>query len=403
MARKHYLVGGAAALITAAVFAACSSSKEVTVQTPVDPMFKSYVSLGNSVTAGWQSGGINDSTQVEAYPVIFAHAANTRFAIPSLAKPGCPPPIDNFLTQSRVGGLLAPPCALRTDTSITSFINNVAVPGAATVDPTGASTANSNALTTFILGGQTQVQRAALANPTFLSVWIGNNDVLAAALSGLLTPVPGLSPGVTSQVTFVANYHAMVSQIKAIPGVKGGVLFAVLNVTQLPTMFQASLLVTSAADLATFEAAAGGPVAVDPSCANPVPLVNFSLAGAIHLGLHPPIVICKKGVLPFPVGDLYVLDSVEVPAVTADINAYNTYIHAVADSLGWAYVDVNPTLANLRLAGLVPAFPVLSPTSPFGTYFSLDGIHPSGLAQVAIADTMAAYVNAKYGTAVPSP
>ena len=34
--------------------------------TPVDPLFDRYVSMGNSITAGFQSDGINDSTQLQS-------------------------------------------------------------------------------------------------------------------------------------------------------------------------------------------------------------------------------------------------------------------------------------------------------------------------------------------------
>ena len=408
MARKHYLVGGAA-FVAAATIAACTSSKEINMTTPVDPLLGSYVSLGNSITAGYQSGGINDSTQHKSYAVLFATQAATRFAIPSLSMPGCAPPVENFLTQARVTPAGYPTststsCYLRATGSITSVINNVAVPGAASVDPTALTSANSNALTTFILGGLTQDQRALLANPTFVSVWIGNNDVLANGLSGCLVPTAScIATGVTSQATFVTNYNNMIKGLKTSSTLKGGVLFAVINVTNAPLLFPAYLLNASPAVRAGFEAAAGTAVSVDASCDNTTPLISFQMTSYIHAGTLPPAVICKKGVYPAPVGDLFVLDSVEVPTIVADINAYNTYIKAKADSLGWAYVDMNPTLLALKGAGLIPLFPDLTqPTKPFGDYFSLDGVHPSSLAHKAVANLMIDSVNAHYGTAVPT-
>ena len=399
MARTHYLVGGAAALVAAALIAACSSSKDLSTQVAVDPLFKSYVSLGNSVTAGFQSAGINDSTQKQAYPVLFAKNANTRFAIPDLAMPGCPPPINNFQTQSRVGGPLAPPCALRVTSSVTGYINNVAVPGAAALDPTSSTTAASNALTTFILGGATQVQRAAQANPTFVSMWIGNNDALSAALSGVLIPIPGVSAGLTDSITFVTRYKADITGLTNIAGLKGGVLFAVLDVSNLPLLFHSNLLFTPYKG--AFDFVVGAVTTVDASCANAIPLIDFQLAAfmAAHAQTN---VTCKKASIAGS-GDLYVLDSAEVPIVQQTVAAYNRYIKAKADSLGWAYVDVNPTLAALKLSGAVPIFPVItSPDTTFGQYFSLDGVHPSGKAHKAVANLMIDSVNAKYGTSLPA-
>src|SRR5439155_18127956 len=42
--------------------------------TPVDPLFDRYVSMGNSITAGFQSAGINDSTQSQSYAVLLARS-----------------------------------------------------------------------------------------------------------------------------------------------------------------------------------------------------------------------------------------------------------------------------------------------------------------------------------------
>ena len=148
-------------------------------------MFQRYVAMGNSITAGFQSGGFNDSTQKQSYALLLATAMGSQYYYPSFTMPGCPPPIDTLFTASGVphtlGAPLAPPCALRSPT-IPPYLTNVAVPGATTFDPVSTlPTVSSNALTLFILGGRSQVEAAADAHPTFLSVWIGNNDVLGAA------------------------------------------------------------------------------------------------------------------------------------------------------------------------------------------------------------------------------
>ena len=55
----------AAAIGAAVVVAACDSDRDVFGPNPPSggEIFRSYVAIGNSITAGWQSGGINDSTQ----------------------------------------------------------------------------------------------------------------------------------------------------------------------------------------------------------------------------------------------------------------------------------------------------------------------------------------------------
>src|SRR6478672_7116665 len=160
--------------------AACSSDKDVLGPSspPGGDIFKSYVALGNSITAGFQSNGINDSTQRQSYARLLAGQMGTQYHYASLAGRGCTPPIANGLTGALSGtGSTATTCDLRAAGSVTDVLNNVAVPGARVLDPTSSSTVASNALTTFILGGKTQVQKALEAKPTFVSIWIGNNDV----------------------------------------------------------------------------------------------------------------------------------------------------------------------------------------------------------------------------------
>lgn len=405
---NRYLAGGVGALLSALAITACSGDNKVTGGRPVDPLFKTYVSIGNSITAGFQSGGINDSTQNQSYAVLIAHAANTGFRIPLFNRPGCPPPVDNFLTQHRVGGGTAASCALRTPANTPGALNNVAVPGATSLSPTGAvpgpDTLVENALTTFILGGETQAQRAAEAQPTFVSVWIGNNDVLNASLTGILPATPGISNGVTDLAAFTTNYKNLVTALEGIPSIKGGVLIGVVNTINVPLLFPAAALYNPAVKGA-FDAVAGATTTIDPTTCPPTTtsLLNFQLAAAIRAGTHPPTIYCEALPAPFqPLGNVYVLDATEQAAVTDTVNAYNAVIAAEADSLGFAFFDPNPEFVARRASGDIPIFPDLAhPTAAFGQLFSLDGVHPAAAANVILANDIIDAVNAKYGTSVP--
>src|SRR5690242_7608891 len=185
--------------------AACSNDQlnRPFLNTPVDPLFDRYVSMGNSITAGFQSGGILDSTQQQSYAVLLAHAMHSPFFVPSLAKPGCPPPYTNVFTGARLPGPPGYPpstgtsCYLRAiPANPPPYISNTAVPGAEVEDILNNldTASNANSLTQFILGGLTQTQMLERAHPTFVSVWIGNNDVLGAATSST-------NPGDSTKIT----------------------------------------------------------------------------------------------------------------------------------------------------------------------------------------------------------
>src|SRR5438477_9432697 len=89
------------------VLAAAGCSNDDLITSPVPPykggaMFQRYVSLGNSITAGFQAGGINDSTQKQSYAVKLSVAMEgDPFYRPSLTIPGCPPPIDTLFTDRK--------------------------------------------------------------------------------------------------------------------------------------------------------------------------------------------------------------------------------------------------------------------------------------------------------------
>jgi lysophospholipase L1-like esterase len=382
----------AAIVIGVVALAGCPEADLVTVPKTAfnQSLFKSYVALGNSITAGYQSGGITDSTQREGYAAILAAQTGTRYAYASLNYPGCPPPVVNFQTQARLDGGTSTTCALRATASITSVLNNVAVPGAAVIDPISLTTPNSNALTTFILGGETQVERALQANPSFVSIWIGNNDVLPAALSGFATGDPTPVP------TFNATYDTMMTELKAGAPSLRGVLIGVVNVTAIPSLFPVQSLYNPMYKEEFNAAVSGNPaqdVPVDPGCNNSGALVSLEIIAALQAG-EVAGVSCNTG-------DPFTLDVVKQGIITESVTAYNAHIEADAEADGFAFCDPNPVLLALKTSGVVFAQPdFTSATNPFGPIFSLDGIHPTALGQQIIANTVITAINTKYAVAI---
>ncbi len=394
-----------AATATVLVSAACSSTRDVLGVNPpaTGAIFASYVALGNSLTAGYQSGGINDSTQRQSYARLLANQMGTQYHYASLAMPGCPPPTANFQTGAKVGGATAPPCALRAATSITDVLNNVGVPDARVLDPTSATAPASNPLTTFILGGKTQVQRALDARPTFVSIWIGNNDVLQAGYTGILTPTAGVSNGIVStQAQFQTSYDLMMKQLlDSMPNLKG-ILIGVAQIGSIPLLTPGAAIFASPAIQAGINQVAGKPVVINPNCNGSTALVTTPLLlPLIKAGTHPAQISCAKGVDPADprVGDLFVLDAQEGVTLAAAINGYNAYIKGKADALGFAYYDPNPLLGGLRGTASSSIFPnYASATAPFGTAFSFDGVHPTLAGATLVANDLIRTINAKFGT-----
>jgi lysophospholipase L1-like esterase len=392
-------------------------------------MFKNYVAIGNSITAGYQSGGINDSVQRASYANLFAIQVGTRFAYPSFTKSfalptglvitsGCGPMTGNWLTQKKTDSLFATPggCSLRDPTKATDILNNVAVPGAYAADLTvtglGVIVPN-NGLNTLILGGKSQVNRALDADPTFISFWIGNNETLLPAEAGMLggpatgSPAPPLIPS-TSEIPAMAK--AINALVAGSPHLKGGIIIGAAFVTGVPHFFSADTIGLSASRLAEFATFTGKGTPAVIGCGTAVNgwLISADLAIQIKAGTHPNVVSCFANTPAAPIGDIFMLDPTEQAALIATTTAYNAYLKAKADSLGWAYLDPNVTLAALRTGtpALVAGWPSLksntrdATTSVFGSIFSLDGVHPTAAGQKLIANAMIDAVNAKYGTTI---
>jgi hypothetical protein len=402
MSMIRSLVRASAAFVLGGVALSCDHEADVFIPEPADDMFKTYVAIGNSLTAGVQSDGINDSTQQRSYAILLARQMRTRFAYPALAMPGCRPPLTSFQTGARVGGPTAQPCSLRDPAKATDILNNVAVPAHSVGDAIAPVPFDpNNTLTTLILGGKTQIARALDPNPTFVSIWLGGNDILQPAYTGLLTPVTGVSRGLTELAAFTAAYDNIATALENGAPEAKGVLIAVPNFPAVALLFPAAALQDAQFMGGLNQAAGPGtPIVVSPNCTGSASLISILIVSQMRGGTHPRTISCEKTPQPtFPLlGDIWVLDSQEQATMTTRVGAFNSHIQAKATQLDFAYLDPNPTINTLRTTpGCFNTVPnLLSTTAPFGTCVSLDGIHPSTSTHVTFANAIIGAINTKY-------
>lgn len=425
-------------VIAALTLTACDDDSLVSPDPPADDLFTNYVALGNSITAGFQSDGINVQTQQASYAVLLSQAMGTPFTVPELNLPGCPPPLTNILTGERLGGPQAPECALRA-TPPPRRINNVAVPGAAVWDALsnldrGDRESNANTLTTLILGGRTQVERAAEVNPTFASVWLGNNDVLGAALQGNAELI-------TSTNNFESDYTEVLDQLSGANDLSG-VLIGVVDVTLIPNLSRGAAyanVIPAAQQLEELPPNLEVAGSCGPAEFGFETLIPFRYGATLiqvaeqlfeDLGQNAPTLTidCEEdrtveetigaafgGVENIPPGisgaieevsGISILTADEIEAIGEAVVSFNSFIQATAQDRGWAYVNPNGLLEERSED--IPQFPELfenpntpfSPDEPFGPFFSLDGVHPSSAAHELVAAEVAEAINATYGTSL---
>lgn len=406
-ARGAALRLGALAAAVALLFTACDDEALMPPEAPQGgELFESYVALGASITAGFQSSGINDSTQREAYPAKLAERMGTDFGLPLLQAPGCPPPFTDILAGDRVGGGTGDTCALRS-TPVPDVVHNVAVPGAEVgdvLDNTGEGS-SANTLTQLILGGRTQIGAAADAGPTFATVFAGGNDVLDAVRAG----DPSL---VTPPETFASEYGELASRLSE-TGVEGAVLIGIPNLLAFDEQGRGTFPFLSLG--AAYVQASQSPAwpdnfDVNPNCA---PNESFPDGEDGHQSAVPFGYGFGQLFAAAQAGQSVELDCLNDPEVlTVDeaqqiggvIQAYNQTIAAAAQEQGWAFVDATPLLTDLRDQGLIPPFPTIEdPSTPlFGPVYSQDGIHLAEQGHAAVTDLLAAEINEAFGTSLPA-
>ena len=375
------------------VLAGCGDDP-VGPEPPVDSLFERYVALGNSITAGVQGDGINSETQLDAYPVLLAERMGTDFGIPAIRMPGCPAPFTNPITRERLDGASPQSCGLR-ESPIPVRVHNLAVPGAGTIDllTNFHLSASPNVLTQLFLGGRSQIEAAERLNPTFASLWIGNNEILGPAIDGIV-----IADSLVSVETFQARYETVLDRLEG-AGARGGVVLGVADVTLIPHL-------SSGAHYwdAVQEGLLPPGFHVSEECA---PASEGGIGEEVLVPFAYGFGVLVAGVLDGVeqtldcLRDLRVLSAREIEILLDAMVDYNAIIASEAEARGWAYLDPNTLFRALLETGHIPPFPLLdTPESLFGPLFSLDGIHPSSLAHRELTNALIDEVNRTYGTSL---
>jgi lysophospholipase L1-like esterase len=395
--------------------------------------FAVVANIGTSLSSGFESGGINDSTQREGPMFQLALGMGLTpgvdWTYPSFAGAGCPAPLTNPLTGARVGGTSATFCGFRRVPAPT-FVSDVAIPGLRaaqaidlTVTPTSADTLK---LAQFITGSVNPVNAVLLLHPTFVTIEVGANDVLAAATRGDTTFL-------TSTAAFTATLNQIRDSLATLGTQLQGVAIAgVPNVAVIPHFTKASTLwclnngacpgvpATLPYSSPGFSIAAScapnaaGGVGDNYLLALPTTgAVTSALAAAGTARINCGAVDSTK-VNGAPLSAAFAtVNTAEYATITGRVTAFNTAIQTLATAQGWAYVDLNAALTTQ--AANIPALPnFANPTALFAcpaagcptgttTVFSLDGVHPTKAGYRVLAVAFQTAINTKYSTTIAVP
>jgi phospholipase/lecithinase/hemolysin len=357
--------------------------------------FTNYVSAGDSLTAGFMSGSLIDTSQLHDYPLIIATQAGVAdFEQPLVSPPGIPA-ILHLVGLFPTVIVPEPGQGQPENLHLPRLYNNLAVPGETAgsmiaVSSDVPSTGKPGLHDLILRGFGTQLEEVIGAKPTFVTLWIGNNDALGAATSGnvaLLTPLP----------VFTHEYQTIVGAIASMTGAK----MAIANIPD----------VTSIPFVTTIP-----PFLVDPTTNQPVifngnlvPLIGpkgllgpgdhvlLSAGPDLNKGLGIPRPIGTG--LPLPASD--VLLAADAATIDNQIAGYNAVIQATAQQVGAAFVDANALLKELATTGIQVGGIPFNASFLTGGVFAYDGVHPTHFGYAFVANAFIAAINQKFGAAIP--
>lgn len=450
--------------------------------------FTTFVAVGNSLTAGFMDGTVFRSGQQNSFPNImaekFALAGGGTFTQPSydddvndtggFLLAGSPlPGFDTRLvidaSQGRPENLNLAPTAEVSSLQATAY-NNMGVPGAKSfhlgfpgygdISNLAVGAANPYYVRHATTPNATVIGDAVSLNPTFFTLWIGNNDILSYATSGGVgVDQTGnqnvLSYGfndITDPGVFAFTYQALVDALTAngakgvvatLPDVTSIPYFTTVPYNPVPMNAQTAALVNggyaqyngglqfaaangliTADEVAqrtiTFSAGQNAVVIIDEDL---TPLGGLGLpnyrqttvddllilpsSGFIGTFVQPgnPATINGVGV---PLADNWVLTATEIQLVRNARTAYNNAIVSIAAANDLAVADMAVKLEEL-VSGLRTTDGQIYTNNYFDgssdaistAVFSLDGVHPNSRGYAIVADEFIRVVNEKYGANVP--
>ena len=354
--------------------------------------FTTTVFLGDSLTAGYQSGSLLDTQQVHGWANLMATQANFSITLPLIAYPGAP----NVMQLKSVG----PPPVITTAPGATTGRDNfaaqptdLAVPGAflndiANTVPLANPAPGQQQINQLVLGfpglgyGQdfSQAGFAIHAQPTTIFLWAGNNDALIADLTGMPSSM-------TSTANFTTQYTALIQLLTTMTP-------AHLVIANIPDVTLVPYLQPAALVLAEYSAATHLPVATLSA------LFGISPGDYVTIdsGLSQ-ISAILAGTQKTPISDAGVLTAAEVVTVKAQVTAYNQVIAQQAQAVGATLVDTNALFTQIAASGVtINGF--TGTTSFLGGLFSLDGIHPSNTGYAIVANKFIDTMNTSISTKI---
>ncbi len=365
-----------------------------------EAFFKTYIAIGDSLSQGCQGLNVEENRQYYSFPAQLARQMNTEFNQPLIKFPGVGiPNPEDWIKKREITALTIPQTLLgfrRVDSYRNQgSINNFGVT-AATLDQvldydaylifddfrpfTGSYTEGTPIINDLLgtvspffiatLGAErfikSPVDQALDRNPTFLTVWIGNNDTVIASMMG----DPELCTGLDF---WEMQWQELIDRIKSTDSIKGVTIINLVDSTEAPVL---------------------------------QPINNeyheISEDSDIPDGSLVPFFITSSNKLN------QVMTPVERKKIQDRVKDFNNIIKTTCDEENWLMIDSYSAIKQgldsgwrLLYADGSESDIVLTGEYAYGGLFSLDGMHPTSAAYAHMTNIAVKEINEFYGTSLP--
>lgn len=432
----------------------CQDRSNLTAPTPQSPKsgsadFTRFVTIGNSITAGYQSSSLFKDAQAYSYGNQIAQLVNTPYVQPLMQNPGIGGQLQIHALFPNLVLVQQPTMGQEAALNIqyAGVYNNLGVPGALVYDVVNATSSTTCAqylgthtvnpffdliLRNSVLNIGSQFQQAKALHPTLVTCWIGNNDVLGFATSGGFAPA---AP--TDAATFGFLYAKLGDSLKSLNTLFGTnvVVANIPDVTTIPFFTTVGPLLAEGTPWTALHlpglfyqkhgVTTPNPTVFADSAHLATLQVMITLPGQNYASLlgqptgkwyrdnHypalPPGIDTTKpfGFYPTnPWPDALILDADEIVTAKTATTNFNNTILSVANAKGFGLVDINSVFNNIFLQSVMHGginYNGINFTAFFitGGLFSLDGVHPSSQGQGLIANEFLKVINSKFGANYP--
>lgn len=402
---------------------------------------QTYVALGDSLTAGVEGNCLVERNQEASFPAVIAHQlgisnfqqplvqeialTSPLVGLPCLAAVFVPPSTVTVGAVSQMGSPL--------NLSLPQPYNNLGIPGADAGDlitltqgnPSGSTVQAGAALVLRNVPGSpfnntNAVTQANLLQPGIVTLWIGNNDVLGAALSGVaitgvtITPLAQFTADYQADVAAVAGggrelVAANIPGLTALPFVTTIPPVLVNPATRQPVLVNGQLVPLLGQGDAAYPCV---PVPPDQGCGLPPgSRVTLPASQLLAQGIGVPVAAGGTG-LPLPNGTFtppstltpgVVLYPDEIELIESSVDSFNGVIASTVAGAGGNLVDVHEIYSEIAAEGYEIGGVTLTNSLLTGGVFSADGYHPSSIGYTIVADEFIKVMNAGRTDPIPQP